>query len=477
MRVSEYYKLDRNQPTLDFVDVDIYGDTRVFVDPRALRLLPSKWAGECVALVQNFFHTVLTAIQENQTALAQNLLGTLREPNETHLGLSREKSRGRGLGKSSAIEVWDALSKSEAVKSGLLEDLEDTILMVEGIASDIISDITTNIIREPLIRYTQDMSIYYDFPLIEDVNSGPLWDPQKRRWYSELTNLPITPSGKLLLVPKVLVRKRMDYDVDEYFRDYLLEHLREVELSANSELVQLLKNGSTRVTNKSLIKKYGEGKQTIVQQTRQHPEILEKYRKDKDRIYRPPMDHLEIAESEGTSIPDWDFLVKNLITIPKGNQFAGKYEKAVEMLLSALFYPALTNPHIQHTIHDGRKRIDLTYTNSATKGFFDWLGNHFSAAHIFVECKNYTGEIANPELDQLAGRFSPSRGQVGLLVCRHLEDKDLFIKRCKDTANDQRGFIIPLDDNDLSQLTLERKDSYNRPTYPILQERFNKLIM
>ena len=39
MRVSEYYNLNRSQPSLDFVDVDIYGDIEVFIDPRALRLL------------------------------------------------------------------------------------------------------------------------------------------------------------------------------------------------------------------------------------------------------------------------------------------------------------------------------------------------------------------------------------------------------------------------------------------------------
>ncbi len=38
MRISEYYELERTQPTLDFVDVDTLGDTRVFIDPRALAL-------------------------------------------------------------------------------------------------------------------------------------------------------------------------------------------------------------------------------------------------------------------------------------------------------------------------------------------------------------------------------------------------------------------------------------------------------
>lgn len=75
----------------------------------------------------------------------------LREPNETHLGLSAGRSKGRALGTELARDVWKALSQSEAAKSGLLRDLEDTILMVEGISVDIVSDMTTNIIRGPLI--------------------------------------------------------------------------------------------------------------------------------------------------------------------------------------------------------------------------------------------------------------------------------------------------------------------------------------
>ncbi len=205
MRISAYYKLGRTQPSLDFVDVDVRGDARVFVDPRALRLLRSRWGDECVALVQNYFSTVLNSIHDGKHIYARDLLQVLREPNETHLGLSVGRARGRGLGRQSARDVWEALSKSEAVKSGLLEDLEDTILMVEGISSDIISDITTNIIRGPLIEYTQAMATYYGIPLEDEVNSGPLWDPGGHRWYSKFVKLSVTKWGKLILVPKVIV--------------------------------------------------------------------------------------------------------------------------------------------------------------------------------------------------------------------------------------------------------------------------------
>lgn len=476
MRVSDYYQLDRTQPNLDFVDVDIVGDTRIFVDPRALRLLPSNWGNECVSLVQNFFQVVLSAIKEGNHNRARNLLLLLKEPNETHLGLSKKEARGRALGRDSAHDVWKNLSKSEAITSGLLEDLEDTILMVEGISSDIISDITTNIIREPLIQYTQNMADYYGISLVSNVNSGPLWDPLRQEWYSEFVELPVTKFGKLILVPKVIVRKKTDYEVEEYYRHYLLEHLREFELAANTELVHLLKNGRSRVTKKDLEAKYGRGKSTIVRETRNHPEILERYRKDKRRHYQPPLDHTEIAASQGSPLPEWDELIRTVKEIKPGKDFFDEYEKAIEKLLTTLFYPALTNPQKQFEIHDGRKRIDLTYTNVAREGFFYWLALHYSASNVFIECKNYTGDLGNPELDQLAGRFSPSRGQFGMIICRGFDNKDLFLKCCQDTAKDDRGFIIILDDDDLAKLVETRKQDFHINDFKLIWQEFYHLI-
>jgi hypothetical protein len=120
VRVSQYFRLGRTKPTLDFVDVDISGDIRVFVDPRALRLLHSQWADECAALVQDFFRHILELIHDGRNVDARTLLRTLREPNETHLGLSRGRARGHALGNDSARDVWEALSTSQTAKSGLL---------------------------------------------------------------------------------------------------------------------------------------------------------------------------------------------------------------------------------------------------------------------------------------------------------------------------------------------------------------------
>jgi hypothetical protein len=91
MRVSEYYHLGRTQPSLSFVDVDHHGDVKLFVSPRAIGLLPTPWGDECVSLIQSFFGKVLELIQTGQRGPAEALLRVLKEPNETHLGLSQDE--------------------------------------------------------------------------------------------------------------------------------------------------------------------------------------------------------------------------------------------------------------------------------------------------------------------------------------------------------------------------------------------------
>lgn len=479
MRVSEYFQLDRTQSELDFVDVHIDADLPVFVDPRALRTFSSEWASVCVSLLRDFFDVVLDAIRTDtgDLARARMLLGHLTEPNETRLGLSTGHPRGRGLGPIKAGAVARALSESMAVSTGLLRDLEDTILLVDGIRSDLISDITTNVIREPLLLYTQLMCRTYGIELTNDLDVGAMWDQDKHEWHRRYVEAPFADDRPLLLVPKAIVRRTMDYDAEEYYRYFLLERFSQEEENANSALVHVLKDGRKRVYIKDLRDKYGEGKRAIVRLTRQHPEILDEYRANKRDYARPALDHSGLAEAAGLPEPRWSDLLDSVISLRTGRNAASAYERAVEKLLTALFYPYLTNPVPQQQIHAGRKRIDITYTNIAGDGFFRWLTLNWPTPYIHFECKNYREDPANPELDQLAGRFSPRRGRFGILVARTIADKSRFAQRCRDTADDGRGFIIGLDDGDLAALVEARRDASNLNPFDMLEERFGHLVM
>ena len=268
----------------------------------------------------------------------------------------------------------------------------------------------------------------------------------------------------------------MEYSADEYYKDFVLDNLRDVELSANSELVELLKNGSRRVTQKALIKKYGKGKGVSLKETIKDPELLSRYRISKATNLHTPLTHEVLSDAEGAPAPNWDDLLNDVTSLPVGNASANNYERAIESLLTAIFYPSLTNPAMQTRIHEGRKRIDITYANAARTGFFGWLGIHYRASQIFVECKNYAADPANPEIDQLSGRFSQNRGQFGVLVCRSLSDKTLLERRCRDTATDHRGFMLILDDEDLKVIVDARAKDSGSMEFPLLRERFLRLI-
>jgi hypothetical protein len=225
MHVSEYYNLEKTQAELDFVDVDIRNDVRLYVDPRAIAQLPGDWAASCVTSIQNFFQRVLDCIAAGDDSRAVYLLSHLREPNETHLGLSKGESKGSALGDKLAEEFWSALSKSKAVETGLIQDLEDTALLVEGVGRDRISDITTNLIRRQLIEYTHEACEFHGIPLVPDVPSGSLWNVELGDWQEEPTHLPVPDGKKLLLIPKEIVRRALHMNSHDYYTHKVLGFL------------------------------------------------------------------------------------------------------------------------------------------------------------------------------------------------------------------------------------------------------------
>lgn len=476
MRVTEHYGLQQGQAELDFVDVDVENDVPLFLDPQAFASLPSPWAHECIALIQDFFGHLIGALIAHDYALAHRMLAALREPNDTHLGLSKSRSRGTALGDGLANTIMDALRGSRAVETGLLQDLEDTILLVSGVDRDRISDITTNLVREQLLAFTIEACEYYGIPTEPSVSSGPLWSAQSLKWQDAYRRRPIARGRPLLLIPKSIVRASPAYDAGEYYNNYILKYLEQREMGTASDLVQIAKGGHRKITKKSLRAKYGIGKPVNLHWSEVDPSLLAAYKEHKRDHPARPLENEDLARIAASPPPDYQALLEAVLATPGGRDHADAYHKRAEALLTALYHPELVNPRREYRIHDGRKRIDITYTNAAQRGVFNWIGQHFPAPFVFVECKNYTRPVANQEFDQLSGRFSPSRGKVGLLVYRGYDNKQHTLDVCRDTARDQRGIILALDDSDLTVLVEERTREPIREYMGLLHDRFQWLV-
>jgi hypothetical protein len=213
----------------------------------------------------------------------------------------------------------------------------------------------------------------------------------------------------------------------------------------NTALVQRRKSGVRYVTKKSISADNPISKDFLRQFSLRNPEILAQFKRETDL---ESLSNLEISDVNIERLKK--SLIEKLQGMPSGNEDAQNYHKLMKGVLQIIFYPHLINPIKELEILEGRKRIDLCFDNASKTGIFSRLNRHLRllSPYIFVECKNYSREIANPELDQMAGRFGNQRTQVGIIACRTIDNMELFLQRCRDTYRDGRGLIIPIVDTD-----------------------------
>ena len=473
MKISEYFGLNKSQAELDFVDIDFSTDTPLFLDPFFLSKKTDNWSIQATLTLRSYFQRVIDLIRTGNENEAKELFDHLHEPNTTCLGLSRGNPRGKGVGAGDTDKIYDSLLRSRAIQTGLIQDIEDNILFVDNFGKDKLSDMTTNIITKHLIEYTQNQFRLHNIQLSQSV-SGFYWNSRDVEWQSEYTEMLIIDGRKLLLVPKGIVSFSRAYVPDRYYHQFVLDFLQNENLRMNTALVQRRKNGTRYITKKSLKERNPLSKEFLRRFTREHPEILQQF---KDETSVSSLANIEFTEFDFRAVAR--ALIERLRNIPTGTSNANDFHEIIIGILELIFYPHFINPVKEREIHDGRKRIDLVFDNASQDGIFRRLSENYNipCPYIFVECKNYTKDVANPELDQLSGRFSVNRGKVGFLVCRSIDNMQLFIQRCKDTFNDGRGLIIPLTDDDLIQI-LNIYDDWNwQPIEKFLSDRIREITL
>ena len=474
MKISQIFYLNKSQAELDFIDIDINQDIPLFLDPFFISIRSDNWSIETNRTIKDFFQKVIDLIREDNLEEGKNLFKHLHEPNTTCLGMSRGTPMGRGVGSGDTEDIFDNILQSRAIQTGLIQDLEDNLLFVDGFGKDKLSDMTTNIITSHLIDYTQNQCKLHNIPLSPDVPSGFYWNRRRSQWEQIHTEMLVINGRKILLVPKGIVSFCKDYTPDTYYNHFVLNFMQNEHLQLNSALVQQRKNGTRFVTKKDLKARNPYSKEFIADFSQRHPEVLNNFRQ---RTKTYSLNNNEITDIDINAL--CRSLIVDLQEILTGTENASRFHRLVTGILEVVFYPHLIYPTLEREIHDGRKRIDLTFDNAAIDGIFYRLSQNMGipCQYIMVECKNYSSDIQNPELDQLAGRFSPNRGQVGFLVCRTIDNFDLFINRCKDTYRDNRGLIIPLTDSDLIGLLNNHNENFSNYSERFFSDRIRDITM
>lgn len=484
MRISKKFNLKKTQRQLDFVDIDINCDTPLFIDPYFIGTREDNWSINAHRTIENFFQHILSLYKSNNFTRARQLFESLGEPNETCLGISTSSPNGKGIGVDEADDIFTHLHKSNVIQNGIVSHFEDLVIFVDNVGKDKISDLTTNIIRKHLIDYTISQCELHKIPLVESVPTGYYWDDKRMSWQNTFSKGLVINDRIIILVPKWIVSYSNVYTKDQYAQHFVLNFLQNEHLRINSRLVRtrVLKNGEEKksVAKKDIAKEEGVFQKEYLRDfTLRHPEVFQNFRNTKRKSVRS-MSNSEIYDVlKLEEIEIIDHLINQFSEIPTGAENATNYHKLVTGVMEYILYPHITRPIVEDEIHEGRKRIDISFDNSATDGFFYELHKikNIPCSYIFVECKNYTKDIKNPEIDQIAGRFSPNRGNFGFIVFREAENFDMLLKRCSDTFNDSRGCIMPLKDSDFIELLVSIKEDRSEFLDGFLKDRLRKIIV
>ena len=95
---------------------------------------------------------------------------------------------------------------------------------------------------------------------------------------------------------------------------------------------------------------------------------------------------------------------------------------------------------------------------------------------LIVECKNYSKNIANPELDQLLGRFDNNRGHLGFVMCRKIDNPTKLLSQCRDYAKPRKAYMMVFDDEDVLELLEARKMGDEDRIEGMLHAKFRAII-
>lgn len=475
MRFSEHFNLDLSQSELDFVDIDPTRDTRLYLDPLALETRQDEWSARCGDCIRTFFQELLDALRLDDDKRCQELISHLHEPQETYLGESSGRPDGRGIASEQGNQILEALRNSGAAVTGFLSDLAETSLFIDGIDNDKISDLTTNVVRGPLLDYTAAQCALHEIDQLRPYGGPPIWNPVSAAWEGRRSILPYIGESPVILIPKYAVRLATSLRAREFYDKHMVEFLRQ-ERQAAIGLARAIRGKIPRVTKKEIKERHPlTGKGMLAEFAKRHPEILEQYKRNKRAS--GPLDPNEIED-------DFDpagiaaIVREKLRAIPAGREKADQYHNLAIAFLTFLFHPSLVNPVKEAPINQGRKRIDIRYTNNFVSPFFHKVlaAPQTRAVTVVVECKNYTDDIGNAELDQLAGRFNDVRGWFGMLLCRSVDDWDAVNARCHDLARDRHGYIVVLTDDDIHTMLQSVIDKNDRVIERLLNRKFDALL-
>jgi hypothetical protein len=354
------------------------------------------------------------------------------------------------------------LTNSPGLLARGIKHIEELQLVSLGIGPDRISDMTANILKDYLIRYTQRQALLWNIPLVNGVPVNHIFNTQDFDWRDEYIELPVNPENgsPIILVPRRIVRILPWINYDDFERT---EFVMFLATNKRSGLRNLLP-GTKR--NRSI------SKEEVTKITRKEIYLIDQYVKRKEADSSGAQPQLYIGDDillPGT--PTAQEFIARLEAIPIGRESARSYQLEILSVLNHLFEPELTDGKIEEKTIHGTERRDIIFTNESDRSFWQYVRQQYKDFLVMFEAKN-VDELTNEHLAQTATYMGDRLGYLAFVVTRRAP-KEAQILKCFSIFNDSgsttRKVIIILYDEDIKRM-LQMREFGNNPTKYVQQK-------
>ena len=260
---------------IDFVDINLEGDTPLFIDPCLIECDNDILSTTCRTTLDDYFRKLYTVLKENDVHEIYRHLNHLGERNEARLGYGNGRN---GKAKTAAGMMATLSSLRNLIHSGIpLDKAIDIPVLMPHFAEDCMSDMLLNILYKPLSEYTVRQCQLWGIPTVNSTARKYYWDFEEHCWKVYQGENLVINGETILLVPKKYVCKGLYYSTSHFFMYKIAPMLQ------NRDVVII--DGKQRKPNKQEVKKgeskeYGSLLDATIVYTKIYPKLLSEYHAD-----------------------------------------------------------------------------------------------------------------------------------------------------------------------------------------------------
>lgn len=282
MNVSDAIGLEVvSHSEIEFVDIDLNSDTKLFLDPCLIEFGKNKWAIDAKITINSYFDKFYELYKNNAPSNEKlELFRHAHEINATKLGYGSGRN-GHAKTPKGMLETFSPVGNIIGDKIGL-KYASDLAIFIRGFAEDCLSDMLTNILFKVLCEFTVDQCDKYGVPTSDSVKKYYYWDHIESRWKLYTGKCLVIEGEVILFVPKCFVRNRFYFNSAQYFTRVILERKQQEESSTDDQ------GKTSRPSKTSLRKKYqakNSTLDTIMNFTKNSPDYLTEYHSRLPSLY------------------------------------------------------------------------------------------------------------------------------------------------------------------------------------------------